>query len=416
MDWVDEQLKSFPLAGQTALEYKIMFACAGALLQNNPELQHQDIEKLLSLHGPEWKDFVDLLHENRLLPVVHHALGKTKELSETSDLRFMIKKRWQQNTARMLSLSAELVRLIKAFDEAAIPVIAFKGPALAMQVYGDINMRFCVDLDLLVSPTNHLRAEEFLQQQGYVYVPGEIAFKRSKLRNNLTKHTHMVHPSTHIHVELHYELIHERDTPLFTFDELWKQLVIVSIAGTAIPTLPIHIHCLYLCLHGELHVWERLSRLYDLAFILTAMDSEETTALLSLAAQYGQSDVLQRSLLLSHLIFGLPRIPEETRRMRSNRQIMKNMALKLRMIVALTPGAALEHPWQRKYWLRKKARWVGCVSMREKWRYLAMHFQPRELDVAAVNIPDRLWFLYYLIRPFLFLQRRFRTLLKLPPT
>ena len=413
MNWVENQLKSLPLDDQTALECKLMFACTGALLKNGFESKQHDISRLMSLHGPDWTDFVDRLHENRLIPVVYQALEKTKELPEVNDLRVAIRKRWQQNTVRMLSISAELVRLIKAFAAAAIPVIAFKGPALAMQIYGNINMRYSVDLDLLVSPTDHMRAENFLLEQGYIYLPGEIAFKRNKLRKNLVKHTHMVHPSTHIHVEIHFELIHERDTPLFAFDDLWRQRTCVSIAGTVIPTLPIHVHCLYLCLHGELHSWERLCRLYDVAFIFAAMEQEETASLLSLAAQYGQSDVLLQSLLLSRLLFGLDKIPEGARKMTSDRQVMNHMSLKLRMIVSLIPGAALEHPWQRKYWLRKRARWAGCVSAQDKWRYLAMHFQPRELDVAAVNLPDRLWFLYYFVRLYLFLQRRFRILLKL---
>jgi len=415
MNWVDDQLKSLPLAEQTALEYKLMFTCAGVLLKNGSESKHQDISRLLSLHGPDWTEFVDRLHENRLIPVAYQVLDKTKDLPEINDLRGAVRKRWQRNTARMLSISAELVRLIKAFATAAIPVIAFKGPALAMQIYGNINMRYCVDLDLLVSPSDHMRAENFLLEQGYVYLSGETAFKRNKLRKHINKHTHMVHPSTHIHVELHFELIHERDTPLFAFDDLWRRRTCVSIAGTAIPTLPIHMHCLYLCLHGEMHSWERLSRLYDVAFIFAAMDHEEATALLSLAAQYGQSDALLRSMLLSHLFFGLPKIPEGARRMMSKRQVMNYMALKLQMIVSITPGAALEHPWQRKYWLRKRARWAGCVSAQDKWRYLSMHFHPLALDVAAVNLPDRLWFLYCFVRPYLSLQRRFRVLLKLPP-
>jgi len=46
-----------------------------------------------------------------------------------------------QQTRKILSMTAELVRLVTIFDQKNIPVLSLKGPLLAMQLYGDIGLR-----------------------------------------------------------------------------------------------------------------------------------------------------------------------------------------------------------------------------------------------------------------------------------
>ena len=74
---------------------------------------------------------------------------------------------FQHNTARNLLLITELCRVLEEFEEHGIAAIPYKGPALALQVYGDLKLRSFVDLDLLVRPGDATRAGALLIARGY---------------------------------------------------------------------------------------------------------------------------------------------------------------------------------------------------------------------------------------------------------
>src|SRR4051812_41289168 len=54
------------------------------------------------------------------------------------------------STARTLGQQRLLARVIGALDAAGVPALPYKGPALAMQLYGDPTLRASVDLDVVV--------------------------------------------------------------------------------------------------------------------------------------------------------------------------------------------------------------------------------------------------------------------------
>ena len=64
---VDRQLARSGLDPEAALEFRLMFSCAAALLKNSPAGPPGALDRLAALHGPDWGRFVNLLHENRLL-------------------------------------------------------------------------------------------------------------------------------------------------------------------------------------------------------------------------------------------------------------------------------------------------------------------------------------------------------------
>ena len=87
----------------------------------------------------------------------------------------------REHVARSLAMVAELVRVIDAFGRAAIPVVAFKGPVLAQQLYGGLVHREYADLDLLVPPDRAAAAQALLATLGYRNAQGDPAFVRAFL-------------------------------------------------------------------------------------------------------------------------------------------------------------------------------------------------------------------------------------------
>ena len=62
----------------------------------------------------------------------------------------------------------ELVRAFtRSLEQAGIPSMPFKGPALALQLYGGLECRQFKDLDLVVPPDKAVHAAEILRAMGY---------------------------------------------------------------------------------------------------------------------------------------------------------------------------------------------------------------------------------------------------------
>jgi hypothetical protein len=68
---------------------------------------------------------------------------------------------------RSLAMTAELLRLLRALEEAGVRAVPFKGPVLSQQAYGDPGLRAFGDLDLLMSPTDVLRGRQALAEAGF---------------------------------------------------------------------------------------------------------------------------------------------------------------------------------------------------------------------------------------------------------
>ncbi len=66
-----------------------------------------------------------------------------------------------------MRLYRELAQVVRACNDAGVPVILLKGAHLAEAVYGNIALRPMVDVDLLVKQADLMRVHDILIGQGY---------------------------------------------------------------------------------------------------------------------------------------------------------------------------------------------------------------------------------------------------------
>ena len=140
------------------------------------------------------------------------------------------------NSSRNLLLTRELLFIIDNFDAKGIPIMPFKGPILAEQVYGDIALRSFVELRLPDPEREYTRAEELLQSLGYLndlkLTPAQnAAFLKSE------HHHHFSNYKTGTLIELHWRI----SSSLFSLQpELsgaWNRAGITTILGKKVPSL-----------------------------------------------------------------------------------------------------------------------------------------------------------------------------------
>ena len=168
--------------------------------------------------------------------------------------------------ARSMAASAELVRLSAALSDAGIRHLAFKGPATATRLYGDVAARPFMDLDLLVDPDLLFQAADRVEQEGFGL---DDRLQRAHLHRMGGKH--LSHIKGPVRLELHREILGIAGTGR-SFEELWQDRAAFELAGAEIPTLGradlIHQNCL----HGTGHAFLCLKWLGDV--VRLARDSD----------------------------------------------------------------------------------------------------------------------------------------------
>lgn len=100
----------------------------------------------------------------------------------------------QTTIIRNASLTRTLLLVLQQLEAEGIDVIPFKGPTLALRVYGNLTQRRFCDLDLLVDQTDFERTKNWFLQQGYeLNIDGESS-------------VHLIHPQTDVNIDLHHQI------------------------------------------------------------------------------------------------------------------------------------------------------------------------------------------------------------------
>jgi hypothetical protein len=180
----------------------------------------------------------------------------------------VLNRRVQTNLLKCMLVSRELIRIVDYFTALGLPVMPYKGPALAELLYGDVALRQSGDIDLLIRPHDFSRACEAVrklgytthltlspqQQRAYLKSGYECAFDSSAGRNLL---------------ELQWAIQPRFYAVDFDIDELFGRSTTVNVAGRSMKTPCLEDLFLVLSVHAAKHAWGKLIWLSDLAQLMT---------------------------------------------------------------------------------------------------------------------------------------------------
>ena len=304
-----------------------------------------------------------------------------------------LKSAYSQIVHRNMLLSAELLHLAAFARENGLAFLPFKGPVLAQAAYGDLTLRQFGDLDVLIACDEFDSWSLFLRGRGYApHFPVERYRGKRRVLCELNNDVPYLAPSRGLMVELHWEFFRKLAIPTAPFRP-WQDPESVRINGREIPTLSHETHLLYVALHGAKHIYERLIWLVDLDRMVRSRPDTDWELLLERARELGAQRLLLLGLSLAHDWLDTP-LPGR--------------------ITALFPGARLEEA--RSFIAGEFARPVPTpeeslvkfrllLSLRDdtrtRLRMLGEFlFRPGINERRTIVLPDRLFGLYWLIRPF----------------
>ena len=315
---------------------------------------------------------------------------------------------WARNEAtsrRNRASTAELVRLLKFLAANGIAAIPYKGPTLALCVYGDVALREFGDLDILVRRRDVLRAKGLLNSLGYrpqhsLNPDLDAALVRSRRIYEMP----LLHGASGRIVELHW-----RTDPDFAVidlddDRWWEGLPRIDLEGEEVRALAARELLLILCLHGTKHFWGSLGWLVDIAEMLRRHPRIDWQWIVATSQRLGCERRLALGLHLANELLGMP-LPLEVRAMVQD-PVVREVAARIRE----TSFAAEYLPLS--VWEAFRLNLRLHESRRHRLRYcVGAILSPGLGEWTERTLPRSLFFLYfplrfarlagkYLLRPF----------------
>jgi len=348
----------------------------------------------------DWHLVEQIAERHCLTPVVAFVLFQHAAAAVPGDVAQPFRQGALRLARNNLALAKEWLQLLQLFEDAELPVISLKGPALASTAYGDLAWREFHDLDLLIHSKDVRRARDILLHNGYELWSTTLNNSDTELlrsRNRQLCFTNAQHGAA---IDLHWGALHEMFSFQLPADQLWKQARVEHWNDLSFLSLaPEHL-LLYLCAHGSKHCWRNLCWLCDIAALVEAHPQMDWPECLRLAESSDSALLLQHTLLLTQQVLGL-KVPEVVRSSASNDERALELAAIAYQFLFPTSGDSPRRLDALRYHLALTEHWRSRARL-----IVDRIFVPEEQDWKTVRLPNTLHFLYYLIRPVRFILER----------
>lgn len=215
---------------------------------------------------PDWSAVLAAAGDHSVVPLVCKRLLELAGEALPSDWRERFRQEFVSNAHRNLLLTAELVRVLRAFERNGLQAVPFKGPVLAQQAYGDLALRQFTDLDIVLPHSQVAEAHRTLETLDYRSesaggalaagrIPGQYAYRN---------------PTGSVLIELHTEKTMRYLPVPLDWKALGSRLEAVSVGGQPLRTFSAEDTMMLLCVHGTKHFWTRLGWICDIAQFIQA--------------------------------------------------------------------------------------------------------------------------------------------------
>ncbi|HST50887.1 MAG TPA: nucleotidyltransferase family protein [Pyrinomonadaceae bacterium] len=341
----------------------------------------------------DWDYFFKLAGRHAVLPLVFKSLSAHAPDAVPPPHLLKHRDKFRGNATRNLLLAGELVRVVRLFESEGVPVLAYKGPALAVSAYGDLSLRRFIDLDIVVNAGDARRAGELLRSEGFALAE-RLSESQEKILLRCQHNLAYTRDAGKLIVELHWGIASPRFAEIRLGEGSWKRAETVSLCGGDVRCLSPEDLLLALCVHGTKHLWERLSWICDVAEMLNSHPQLDFEYLLRRARESRTERMLSVGLRLACGLLGA-KLPRDSAAQFESDGATESLAASV--VERLFAGAEYEPvSFVANVGFNLKAR----RRLREKIRYFRFIFTPTDGDLAALSLPAGLTFIYYLLRPF----------------
>lgn len=310
-------------------------------------------------------------------------------LSESVLVEF---RRWlRAHTLRSMQLTTQLFQILDRLKGKGICALAFKGPVLAQQLYGQPFRREFVDLDIMVPTETVDQVIALLDADGF-----EAQFKLTsaqlmRFQKNGCEMA-LYNRAKDILVEIHWRLFPADYSFSPAAENGWETTGQVFIAQRSITTLSIENQLLFACLHQAKHNWSRLGWVMDLAALVKESPHMNWKEVQQRAGRFGTARMIRVSLQLIQNLFGVPLPPAVAKWAAPDKQSESIARRVEQRLLSADPDAGGRIPADPLFRAAMESKYDRAVY----WFHLI--FRPTPLEWALVPLPDWLRGVYYPVR------------------
>ncbi|MBV8857038.1 MAG: nucleotidyltransferase family protein [Acidobacteria bacterium] len=369
----------------TRPEHELLLLCAH---RGNAEEIHSRLTELARLKN-DWGYLFLLARRHALLPLLHRGLEASEGVPD--DFGARLREEFRKNATRNTLLAGELARLARLFEAEGLPLLAYKGPALARQAFGDITLRRFVDLDVIVRRRDAHRAGELLRSLGYAKPFGLTEAHEDFLR----RHQHNLAYTRDgglLIVELHWEVAPAHFAAVPIAERVWERATAVELFGTEVRCPSPEDLLLALAVHGTKHLWERLAWVCDVAALVNSRPDFDWPYVQGRAREARVERMLYLALRLARGLTGAT-LPEGVAAAADDKVLSAMASEVTAAMFSSTEQEPISFVRNMRFNLRARA------GLRERLDYLRFVLTPTDGDLAAVPLPAGISFAYYLLRP-----------------
>ncbi len=152
-------------------------------------------------HDLDWSHVLSAALQHGVMPLLYQHLRSLGPDVFPPAVLTQLRAHFYANVGATLFLTGELLRLLQLLETHGIPARPFKGPTLAVSVYGHLALRQFSDLDILVHKADLPRLTALLTTHGY-----QLPLTRAKAAALWKHHYHyaFVRQEGRVLVEMHW--------------------------------------------------------------------------------------------------------------------------------------------------------------------------------------------------------------------
>ena len=275
-------------------EGRLLVLCARARINEYVRVETADLASEPLNWGLVW----ELAKAHGVTPLVYQNLATICPKVIPSETHKTFRRHIQANGLLNTLLAKELVSVLDALTAKGVRAIPFKGVTLAQIAYGNLSLRECADLDLIVERSSIPQARQVLWSLGYQLTTTSETESESDEPFNFFQKKNGI-----LAVDLQWVMARQHfafrlDRPAF-----WTRLKPVLLPSKPILSLCPEDLLILLCVHGSKHGWEQLKWICDVAELVQRRKTLDWSRVLFQAEEWGCRRMVLLGLALARNLF-----------------------------------------------------------------------------------------------------------------
>jgi hypothetical protein len=370
-------------------EMRLLLCCART--RTNPEMSQRIREA--ARKEIDWFQFIRLAVRHDTLSLIYSNLHRICPDIVPGGVLEPLRARHEAEALDGRLLAKELVDILGFLDSHGIQAVPFKGPALAVRLYGDLSLRGFGDLDIMVCERDVVRARRLLIDRGYAPASVDTGELQQLLHE---RHELLLYRADgKVRLDLHWRFTNRAACLAGDPERFLKNFETISVVGKEVRSLRLETYLLILSMHAAKHRWVQLKFICDIAEILAVPDLD-WRCVLEEADDLGLKRALGTGLLLAQGLFGTPLPPKLAQNLKFDRTVKALTAQACTHLFA-EPGErwGLQGGITCQLEIRERLQDRTKIFL----RYFLHKLKPGEPDRWFLPMPRYLSLAYYVVRP-----------------